>query len=101
MDEFETQKAQDDTNRSGRSRIASTSRQHSSAEGHSPSPMSFPSEEASGSHPRRSLEREQSRSEDDGTDDLTTKGKKRKRLAKACSACHVGLKYPSLPNHLS
>lgn len=27
---------------------------------------------------------------DNGNDDLTTKGRKRKRLAKACSACHVG-----------
>lgn len=26
---------------------------------------------------------------DNGNDDLTTKGRKRKRLAKACSACHV------------
>lgn len=26
---------------------------------------------------------------EDDRDDLTTKGKKRKRLAKACSACHV------------
>ena len=28
---------------------------------------------------------------DNGNDDLTTKGRKRKRLAKACSACHVSL----------
>lgn len=43
---------------------------------------------------------------DNGNDDLTTKGRKRKRLAKACSACHVGYTpHPSSPgvsaDHLS
>lgn len=28
---------------------------------------------------------------DNGNDELTTKGRKRKRLAKACSACHVSI----------
>lgn len=34
---------------------------------------------------------------DNGNDDLTTKGRKRKRLAKACSACHVGTPQLMLP----